>query len=645
MRTKRFLCYAACLVLPFLAARVEAQTTAFTYQGRLTDAGNPANGNYDMQFKLFDTPTVGTGTPQGSTVTNPTVQVAAGGFTVQLDFGATVFNGAARYLEIGVRPSGSPNPYTVLNPRTQITSSPYAIQTINAQQLGGIPANQFVQTNDARLSDSRNPLPNSPNYIQNTTSPQAASNFNVAGSGTVGTLNANGAFTIGGVTAPAVAPAGQGRLYFDSGTNKFRVSQSGGAFIDLIDSGAVNGTGTANTIPVWSAATTIGNSALTQFGTNIGIGSASPNGRLGIANSPPWTLHFWGGAVEMENASAVGWRGNSSGYRFGLGRTTDGFVMFRTAVDIGNTSGSPPLYDFKIDNQGNVGIGNTTLNMALDAKLTLVTAGGFGLENTNGVTTLSTYVGQSIPTNTPAGGWLGTRTNHPLYFFTNGSSPKATLSPSGNFGIGIINPFARLEVASPGNSAADYTARFQSSSSVAGAGGIVFDQNSTFGWKIHTENTASSNGRLHFGYIDVTTGAPQPSTLVLTGFGNVGIGTTTPNAKLSVAGDVTQPSSFGGLAKAMIYVNGINDLIVRCFNGTTDDSVGNCGFSVSRVPGTFSGRYVINFGFPVNNRFVIVTGNGLLAMVFNTGNSDEQEVQTFDLSGQFGDSNFTIVVF
>ena len=44
------------------------QTTAFTYQGKLVDAGSPANGQYDLQFKLFDTLTLGTGT---HTVTRP----------------------------------------------------------------------------------------------------------------------------------------------------------------------------------------------------------------------------------------------------------------------------------------------------------------------------------------------------------------------------------------------------------------------------------------------------------------------------------------------------------------------------------------------------------------------------------------------
>src|SRR5262249_8408255 len=136
----------ACLGLLFLAANVYSQTTAFNYQGKLTDAGNPANGNYDMQFKLFDTVSVGTGTQQGSTITNPTVQVTNGIFAVNLDLGTNVFTGAARYLEISVRPAGSPNPYTILAPRQQITSSPYAIQTVNAQQLGGLPANRYVST-------------------------------------------------------------------------------------------------------------------------------------------------------------------------------------------------------------------------------------------------------------------------------------------------------------------------------------------------------------------------------------------------------------------------------------------------------------------------------------------------------------------
>jgi hypothetical protein len=97
-----------------------------------------------MQFKLFDTATVGTGTQQGATVINQTVQVVAGNFIMNLDFGTSVFTGAARFLEISVRPAGNTNPYTILAPRQPITASPYAIQTVNATQLGGLPASRYV---------------------------------------------------------------------------------------------------------------------------------------------------------------------------------------------------------------------------------------------------------------------------------------------------------------------------------------------------------------------------------------------------------------------------------------------------------------------------------------------------------------------
>src|SRR5262245_5929079 len=84
------------LLILMLALSVDgaAQTSQFTYQGKLTDAGMPASGNYDLQFKLFDTPMVGTGTQQGSTLTLTSVAVTAGSFSVQLDFGAcpTCFN-------------------------------------------------------------------------------------------------------------------------------------------------------------------------------------------------------------------------------------------------------------------------------------------------------------------------------------------------------------------------------------------------------------------------------------------------------------------------------------------------------------------------------------------------------------------------
>src|SRR6266851_283862 len=104
-----------------------AQTTSFTYQGRLTDGGTPANASYDFQFTLWDAVSGGTQQPQPGpiTITRSAVLVSAGTFSVQLDFGAAAFPGADRFLEVGVRPA-SIGTFTTLLPRQQITGTPYA---------------------------------------------------------------------------------------------------------------------------------------------------------------------------------------------------------------------------------------------------------------------------------------------------------------------------------------------------------------------------------------------------------------------------------------------------------------------------------------------------------------------------------------
>src|ERR1051325_6895772 len=129
---RRYSVVIAVLGLMLCPQGINAQTTAFTYQGSLKSGGTPAIGSYDIQFLLFATPDVGTGTQQGLTVTNPSVQVSAGIFTVLLDFGPDAFDGMARYVEIGVRPTDSKDPYTTLSPRQPITATPYSIRSMNA---------------------------------------------------------------------------------------------------------------------------------------------------------------------------------------------------------------------------------------------------------------------------------------------------------------------------------------------------------------------------------------------------------------------------------------------------------------------------------------------------------------------------------
>ena len=106
----RACCAFVMLLLALASAGVsKGQTTSFTYQGRLTDGGAPANNNYDLQFTLWDAAVGGTQQPQPApaALTKTNVAVTGGVFSVLLDFGASAFPGADRFLEIGVRPGGS----------------------------------------------------------------------------------------------------------------------------------------------------------------------------------------------------------------------------------------------------------------------------------------------------------------------------------------------------------------------------------------------------------------------------------------------------------------------------------------------------------------------------------------------------------
>ena len=111
-----------------------AQGTAFTYQGRLNDGADFAGGSYDLTFTMFGVASGGSAV--AGPATNSATGVSNGLFTVTLNFGAGVFSGADRWLEIGARTNGG-GAFTTLNPRQKITPTPYAITASNVTGVVG----------------------------------------------------------------------------------------------------------------------------------------------------------------------------------------------------------------------------------------------------------------------------------------------------------------------------------------------------------------------------------------------------------------------------------------------------------------------------------------------------------------------------
>ena len=369
----RFACLAMMLPLMVLFGGLTAvaQTTGFTYQGKLTDSGNVANGSYDLQFTLWDAATGGSQQPQPSplTVTRSAVSVNGGVFTVQLDFGANAFPGADRFLEISVRPSGGTT-FTTLSPRQQISSTPYAIRSAstaladtattstsatnatNAAQLGGVAASQYVLTTDSRLSDARPPTAGSSNYIQNnsTSSAQSAS-FDISGNGTLG-----GNLMAAGNTVVGNKPVGWG-LAANGAVGNLTVN--GAAIIGYQNFNRGLATGD---LEVMGTLVEEGNA---YFVSRLGIGTLGPSYPLSVVTSAG-TGPDQAAAEFANNVPDTGVRINNTS---GGGRK---WTLFSSGAGSGIGVGNFNIYDatagqsrISIDPSGNIGIGTTSPSTSL----------------------------------------------------------------------------------------------------------------------------------------------------------------------------------------------------------------------------------------------------------------------------------------
>lgn len=125
-----------CASALFLAAAgATAQDAALTYQGRLSQAGQAADGVFDLRFTLFDA--AAAGQPVAAPRDAGDVPVTGGLFAVTLDFGAAAFTGGERWLQIEVRPGASTGAFVTLTPRQRLTAAPYAVHSTTAASYSG----------------------------------------------------------------------------------------------------------------------------------------------------------------------------------------------------------------------------------------------------------------------------------------------------------------------------------------------------------------------------------------------------------------------------------------------------------------------------------------------------------------------------
>lgn len=247
-------------------------------------------------------------------------------------------------------------------------------------------------------------------------------------------------------------------------------------------------------------------------------------------------LTFWtyqGGTLsEKVRLTAVG--------RLGIGTTTPSAFTHITntssaASFLVEDSASVDSTPFVIDASGNVGIGTTTPT----SKLSVIGSISGDSVNTTSTTATSTFLGKlqvgtyaGVPQIVGPDIDTGIHFDGPDIFSVHtGGTTRFLINSSGNVGIGTTTPSSNLDVRGS-------TGIYNRSSS---GGRIVFDDTDVADASTPMSYITGADGSIQFGRANravsgLTTGSAE--SVRLTSVGNVGIGTTTPYAKLAVVGDV-----------------------------------------------------------------------------------------------------------
>jgi len=275
--------------------------TTITYQGQLKEAGAPLNGNVDLLFELFDAEVDGNSI--GSPLLLENVPVVKGLFSVDLDFGAAVFIGEARWMQIQVRSPNDPGdtePFTPLSPRPPLTGTPYALFSLAPWHQNG---------NDVSYTRG--------NVGIGTTAPQKALHLDLPSNANEGILLAKAGTS--NSTLLGVSGSNNQQFCIDidpnnvSGFEQFQVRYNGVTTVFVIDDDGRVGIGT-----------NAPGSPLTVAGpNNVGPGSAS---------------------IEVQNTT------EGTGRRWIVGSSAEGLFQVADVTSNARTR-------LVIDRFGNVGIG------------------------------------------------------------------------------------------------------------------------------------------------------------------------------------------------------------------------------------------------------------------------------------------------
>lgn len=312
---KRILFLSAMIVFLSIEIFSQAIPKQISYQGVLKDTfGNILTGDISMTFKVYNNPAGGSELwteTQTVSVTNGLFSVHLGSINpiTTIPFDRIHFLG----VTIGAE--------SELSPRTLLSSSPYSFMSMNVLD-NVITTNKIQDGAVTGLKIGSNEIVKSLNGLKDSVNLVAGSNITITPSG-----------------------------------NELTISATPGG------GGTIGGSGTANYLPLFTEATTLGNSVLYQSGGNIGIGTTTPDAKLELSGNDALIngLTIGRGTGNLFGNSAFGYRAlysNTTGHN----NTANGYqVLYSNIEGSGNTAnGYASLYSNSTGDY-NTAIGYQTL--------------------------------------------------------------------------------------------------------------------------------------------------------------------------------------------------------------------------------------------------------------------------------------------
>ena len=300
---------------------------------------------------------------------------------------------------------------------------------------------------------------------------------------------------------PFQSPLNEGRIYFDRPSGKFKVSENGGAYVDLISPGA----------NIWSSG--VNTVFLANTINKVGIGTTTPSSLLHVVSSVPAPSNFILGNVNQPNIEWE-WR-------------VDGL----SNLSLNNENNGSPFTSLFLANTGKIGINTTSPSAQLAIVNTFTSSEGVFIDNnsnTHGIRVYQAGTGDGIYAhinNSLAGAGFAGITNSNGTFFS-----------GENVGTGSVASF-NINNTSNGNYVLNATTNGFGKAIQASAAG---------GYAIYASNSSSTTATIF----------AENSGISNTAFFQAGQGTAIYARNTSTVGNsVMELSSYGNGSALQVYKN------------------------------------------------------------------------------------------